>query len=102
MPLVPPRFLFRFSYPCRHKKDMPRKGDRLVDLSADHRIDNFAAMDSEHNFAGVFLAWNDMGLGLQVEVRGKEQLPKSDASRARSSDGVTLWIDTRDARTSHR
>jgi hypothetical protein len=103
MPLVPHRFLFRFAFPCRYRKDMPREDeDRILDLPPECRIDNFAAMDEQRNFAEVCLAWNELGLGLQVEVRGKEQLPQGDAARARSSDGVTLWIDTRDARTSHR
>jgi hypothetical protein len=103
MPLVPHRFLFRLSYVCRYCKSMPRADeDRLLELGPEHRIDNFARMDDQRNFADVSLAWNELGLGLQVEVRGKEQLPQGDASRARSSDGVTLWLDTRDARASHR
>jgi hypothetical protein len=82
---------------------MPREDDdRVLDLPAECRVDNFAAMDDERNFAEVYLAWNERGLGLQVEVKGKEQLPQGDVSRPRGSDGVTLWIDTRDARTSHR
>src|SRR5262249_42726345 len=32
----------------------------------------------------------------------KEQEPQGDASRPRGSDGVTVWIDTRDARSGHR
>lgn len=35
-------------------------------------------------------------------MRGKEHPPAGDASKPRHSDGVSLWIDTRDARTSHR
>jgi hypothetical protein len=82
---------------------MPRDNDdSLLDLPESCRIDNFAAMDERPNFADVRLAWNDIGLGLQVEVRGKDQMPQGDAARPRHSDGVTLWIDTRDARTSHR
>ena len=53
-------------------------------------------------YADVRLAWNELGIGFQVEVLGKEQLPQGDASRVRGSDGVTLWLDTRDSRTSHR
>src|SRR6516165_1604148 len=103
MPLIPHRFLFRLAYPCVYTKDMPRENDDgLLELSDSCRIDNFAAMDERPNFADVRLAWNDMGLGLQVEVRGKDQMPQGDAARPRHSDGVTLWIDTRDARTSHR
>jgi hypothetical protein len=37
-----------------------------------------------------------------VAVKGKDQPPQADAARPRTSDGVTLWLDTRDARTSHR
>lgn len=103
MPLIPSRFLLRVAYPCKYLKRIPRaKEDRLLDLPADCRIDNFASMDDQKNFAEVALAWNEQGLGVQVEVRGKDELPHADASRARSSDGLTLWVDTRDARTSHR
>src|SRR6266851_9298250 len=99
MPLVPNRFLFLVAYPCLHVPDMPREDDDcLLELPETCRVDNFAAMDEQRNFADVRLAWNDLGVGLQVEVRGKEQQPQADAARARSSDGVTLWLDTRDAR----
>jgi hypothetical protein len=103
MPLVPHRFLFRIAHPCNYHKAMPRSAaDRLLDLPTDCRIDNFAAMDEVKNFAQVALAWNEFGLGLGVEVRGKDKPPIGDAARPRGSDGVTLWLDTRDARTSHR
>ena len=59
-------------------------------------------MDDKKNFADVRLAWNELGLGVQVEVRGKQKPPQGDAARPRGSDGVTLWLDMRDARTSHR
>jgi len=103
MPLVPHRFLFRIAHPCRHVKDMPRLDDDcLLELPPECRIDNFAAMDGQRNFAEVSLAWNELGLGLQVLVRGKEKAPLGDAARPRGSDGVTLWLDTRGARGSHR
>jgi hypothetical protein len=103
MPLVPHRFLFRVAYPCRYVKDLPHEdGDRLLGLPDACRVDNFAALDEQRNFADVRLGWNELGLGVQVEVSGKEQLPRGDATHPRTSDGVTLWLDTRDARTSHR
>jgi hypothetical protein len=103
MPLVPHRFLVRVAYPCRYVADVPREeGNDLVDLPDACRVDNFAAMDEARNFADVRLAWNELGLALRAEVRGKDQLPQGDVTRPRVSDGVTLWIDTRDARTSHR
>ncbi len=54
------------------------------------------------NFADVRIAWNESGLGVQAEVRGKQQAARGDESRPRGSDGLSLWIDTRDARTAHR
>jgi hypothetical protein len=103
MPLVPHRFLFRIAHPCCFVSGIPREDDdRLLDLPASCRIDNFAAMDERRSFADVRLAWNESGIGFQVEVSGKDQLPQGDVARPRSSDGASLWIDTRDARTSHR
>src|SRR5262245_32794972 len=102
MPLIPHGFLFRVAYPCAYVPGVPADGDDLLDLPESCRIDNFAGMDGRSNFADVRLAWNEGGLAFQVEVRGKEQPPVGDVSRPRQSDGVSLWIDTRDARTAHR
>ena len=103
MPLLPHRFLFRVAYPCRYMKGIPhQKGDELLDLAETCRLDNLAGMDQGQNFADIRMAWNDLGLGARVEVSGKDQEPRGDATRPRGSDGVTLWIDTRDARASHR
>jgi hypothetical protein len=103
MSLVPYRFLFRIAYPCPYVADIPREdGEGLLDLADDCRLDNFEDMDGRRRFADVRLVWNEGGLGLQVEVHGKQEPAAGDASRLRQSDGVTLWIDTRDSRTSHR
>jgi hypothetical protein len=103
MTLLPHRFLFRVAYPCRYVKGIPLENDdRLLELPEDCRIDNFATMDERRNFADVRLAWNEFGVAVQVEVKGKEQVPQGDASRPRGSDGVTVWLDTRDARSGHR
>jgi hypothetical protein len=71
-------------------------------LPDDCQVPNFADLDGRENFADVRLAWNEVGLAVQVEVRGKEEEPVGDIARPRQSDGLSLWIDTRDARTSHR
>ena len=103
MTLLPHRFLFRVAYPCRYVKAMPADEEEvLLDLPESCRLDNFAATDGASNFADVRLAWNELGLGVQVEVRGKVEVPRGDLARPRASDGLTVWLDTRDARTSHR
>jgi hypothetical protein len=103
--LIPNRFLVRVTHPCPHVKDAPRdsdEGDYLIDLTEAARLRNFAELDGQKNFADVRLGWNEFGLAVQVEVKGKEQPPIGDADRPRSCDGLSLWIDTRDSRASHR
>jgi hypothetical protein len=103
MTLLPPSFLLRISYPCRYVKGIPHEvKDELLDLPEGCRLQDFAGMDGRPAFADVRMAWNESGLALQVQVRGKDGLPQGDINRARASDGVTLWLDTRDARSGHR
>jgi hypothetical protein len=84
-------------------KVMPLEdADRIVELPDECRIDNFAAMDAQRNFAQLALGWNELGIGVQLEVRGKDQPARGDEARPRASDGLSLWLDTRDARSAHR
>jgi hypothetical protein len=102
MPLIPHRFLFRLALSARYVPDLPRDSDDLLALPESCRLPNFADLDGRANFADFRLAWNEAGLAVQLEVRGKDEPPAGDASKPRQADGLTLWIDTRDARTSHR
>ena len=103
MPLVPNRFLVRLLYACPYVKDMPLDDDdSIVDLPEAARLDPFADMDDAPQFADVRLGWNEIGLGVTVVVKGKDNFPIGDADRPRQSDGVTLWVDTRGDRTGHR
>ncbi len=103
MTLIQPHFLFRLTYPCHYERSVPsERGQRLLDLPLPCRVDNFAGLSGQKNFADVRVAWNESGLGFQVEVKGKDKEPQADAERPRSSDGALLWIDTRDTRTIHR
>lgn len=104
-PIVPNRFLVRVAHPCPHVKDAPRDGDEddnLVDLPESARLQNFAALDEQTNFADVRLAWNEFGLAVQADVKGKDQPPVGDSDKPKQSDGFWLFLDTRDARASHR
>lgn len=102
MPLIPNRFLFRVAYPCRYLAEMPLEGDDLLELPEECRLDNLAGLDGRASFAEVRLAWNELGLGFEVHVHGKQEPLAADADKLRHSDQVILWLDTRDARTSHR
>lgn len=100
---VPSRFLIRLARRCHYRKKMPLdKGGLLLDLPELHILPNLCEMDHQPAFAQVRMAWNESGLALQVNVEGKKEPLQGDLSRPRTSDGITLWLDTRDSRTSHR
>lgn len=100
---LPPIFLFRLEFACPFWAKMPLgKGDALLDLPGPARIDDRVQLMCASPFADVRFAWNDQGLGVQAVVKGKEQPPIGDKARPRSSDGLTVWIDTRDTRNIHR
>ena len=104
-PILPNRFLVRMCHPCLYVKGVPddsEDADHLIDLPDSAVIANFAQLDEQRNFADVRLAWNAFGLAVQAQVMGKNQPAVGDIDRPKSSDGFSLWIDTRDARTSHR
>jgi hypothetical protein len=48
------------------------------------------------------MAWSDEGLAFAAYVTGKQQPPWCRMSRPEDSDGVQLWIDTRDVHNVHR
>ena len=102
MQLVPNRFLFRISHPCLFVEGIPDDDEELFHLPDSCRLETFADMDGKATFADVRLAWNRSGLAVEVEVRGKDQPLVGDETKPRLSDGFSLWIDTRDSRTSHR
>lgn len=104
-PLVPYRFLVRVTHPCHYVKKMPMDSDDdefILNLPDVCRINNFAELDGTKVFADVRLGWNELGLGVQFTVTGKSQKPVGQADKPWSADGMTLWIDTRDVRNSHR
>lgn len=100
---VPSRFLLRLARKCLYRKNMPlEKGDLLLDLPDAFCIPTLSELDQQPAFAEIRLAWNEGGIGLQATIAGKKEPLQGDIARPRTSDGVTLWLDTRDSRTSHR
>jgi hypothetical protein len=98
--LLPPRFLFRFSAVCRQRT--PLWSAEGPELDESYRLPDFGQLDSEPASSDVRAAWSAEGLVFAVEVRGKRQPPWCRESRPDDSDGVRVWIDTRDTHTIHR
>lgn len=99
-PLLPQRFLFRFAIACRRRETLwfPT-GARLGE---EHRLLDLAALEGQPAWADVRAAWGPEGLALRVLVSGKQQPPWCRANRPEDSDGLQVWIDTRDVHNVHR
>ena len=99
--LIASPFLFRFSIPClRTKKSWSNDGIRL---DANYSLPSFQSeLGDGPRFADLRLAWSDEGMFFQLQVRDKRQSPWCRESRLDDSDGLSLWIDTRDTQTIHR
>jgi hypothetical protein len=98
--LVAPRFLFRFSVPCRYSGNLG--GAQGSNLDERYRLASFAELDGKRAWADVRAAWSEEGLAFSIAVSGKKQPPWCRSNRPEESDGVQIWIDTRDVHNIHR
>jgi hypothetical protein len=98
--LINPALLFRFAAPCRYfAGGWSAKGPSL---GAEYRLPCFSELSGKPAFADFRCGWSEAGLVLNVEVRGKNQPPWCRDSRIEDSDGVQVWIDTRNTQNIHR
>ena len=98
--LLPTRFLFRFSAPCaRFDGAWTAKG---VELSDSYRLPSLGEIEGRPDYAEVRAGWNDAGLFFTVNVKGKKHPLWCRENKLEDSDGLQLWIDTRDTHNIHR
>ena len=103
--LVASPFLFRFAIPClRHDSGWSKKG---IQLSEKFTLPCFGLLDktnpkSVQAWAEIRAAWNPAGIILNARVTGKRQPPWCRASRIEESDGIAVWINTRNTSQIHR
>jgi hypothetical protein len=71
-------------------------------LDESFRLPCFAELHGLKPFADVRLGWSEHGLALNATVYGKQQPPWCRDSRIDDSDGIQLWIDTRNTQNIHR
>jgi hypothetical protein len=100
MSLLPQRFLFRLAAPCLYRD--PVWSLRGPQLEEKYRLPGFSPLEGRAGYAEVRAAWSEAGLAFRVEVRGKQQPPWCRAPRPEDSDGLRVWIDTRDVHNVHR
>lgn len=99
-PLLDPTFLFRFEVALRrHPLVWSKTGLSLPEAC---RLPCFGALAGRPLYAEVRMAWDSTGIGVWMRARGKRQLPWCRQGRAEESDGLHLWIDTRNSPQIHR
>ena len=98
--LLPPTFLFRFSVPCRYHNASGSTG--AVVLGSEFSIPSFGELEERDSFADIRVAWSEDGLAITCDVTGKSQSLWCRSSKLDDSDGLQVWIDTRDAHNIHR
>lgn len=98
--LLSPAFLFRYAFPLRYRKEIwTAKG---IALDESFRLPSFAELEGRKLFADFRGAWNEKGLSFTLKVVGKQQTPWCRSDRCEDSDGLQVWIDTRDTHNIHR
>jgi hypothetical protein len=98
--LIPARAIFRFAVPCLHAGAGSLAGG--LELPERFQLPFFGELEGRAPLAEVRAAWNDEGLVFSVRVFGKRQAPWCRDVRIDDSDGLQVWIDTRDTHNIHR
>jgi hypothetical protein len=98
--LLAPSFLFRFAAPCYYAPDIGPTAPGPLDER--YRLPCFAELDERRVFAELRVGWNESGLAVFLKVDGKKQAPWCRDTKIEDSDGLQLWIDTRDTKNVHR
>ena len=107
--VLPGGFLFRYEFEAQRLQQAPgHKGpppnlDHLDPLPHLASLSQTTDSPPANPFASLRLGWHETGLAVQMDVTGKTQPPNCTAPTApTASDGLTLWIDTRNTQTIHR
>ena len=96
---IPKNLLFRYRVPCRQFKG---KFGGKFGLDESYRLPHFGSFERQRSFADVRVAWNEDGLFFDVRVTGKTQTLWCRQTELLESDGMQVWIDTRDTHNIHR
>ena len=98
---IPKRAFFNFSAPCYYREKAPVLDGKLDDWDKTYRVPDLNGVEGKGTFIDLYMAWNKGGLYFALEVQGASRLDVQ-PRRPQRSDGLQLWVDTRDVRNAHR
>ncbi|MFO1004841.1 MAG: hypothetical protein U0929_02690 [Planctomycetaceae bacterium] len=99
--LLPPELQFRWILPIPRVDRLPGDGKPLGNLPAEAQLTIPHLLNGPNVVAAWKGAWNSHGLAFSIEVTGKSSW-SCNPDRPLESDGIHLWIDTRDTQSVHR
>ena len=91
--------LFRYRLKCHSVADGQKKP---IELKPSFELPELQTLDGNKPFAQVRAAWNSDGLFFWVKVKGKKQSLWCRRTQLLESDGMQIWLDTRDTHNLHR
>jgi hypothetical protein len=98
--LVDPTILFKFEVRLlRADLSWTKRG---LDLPPACRMPSFGALSGGPIFADLRIGWSTDGIGFTLKVAGKRAMPWCRDTRLDESDGLQLWMDTRNSPNIHR
>jgi hypothetical protein len=98
---IPDSLLFRFRLRCRKFNS---GGKEAAELASSHALPLFGEgeLPSGKPFAQLRAGWNEQGMYFWLKVKGKKQSLWCRNTQLLESDGLQIWLDTRDTHNVHR
>ncbi len=90
---------FHFRIAC-HK--VAKKPTGSFQLPEKYRVPAFNEFEGQASFADIRVGWNDDGLIFSANITGKKQSLWCRETQLLDSDGLQIWVDTRDTHNLHR
>lgn len=91
--------IFKYRIKCR-QYDQPWSSK--LELDEDYHLPCFGEFDQQKPFADLRIAWSSEGLLLTCHVAGKKKSTWCRSTQLLESDGLQLWVDTRNTGNVHR
>ena len=96
---VPKNLSFRYRIPCRK---ISGKISAKSNLDDTYKLPNFSELDGMEPYGDIRMGWSNTGIVVAVDVKGKSKSLWCRESAILESDGLQVWIDTRDTHNVHR
>jgi hypothetical protein len=95
--LIPNRALFRYEFPLRYREDVEISGD-VAHWTDACLLPYLGGLEGQAPFARIWMAWNERGLFLACEVKGRRGPLQCNPRQFWKGDNLRLCTDMRDTR----